>query len=314
LLPVHYFHVVFTLPEEIARISLQNKRVVYNILFRAVSETLRRIAGDPKHLGAEIGFLAVLHSWGQNLIEHPHLHCVVPGGGLSADRQRWIRCRLNFFVSVKVLSRLFRGLFLHYLRKAYENGKIEFHGSLERLSQPVQFNQLLGRLRAKKWSVYAKRPFGGPAQVLAYLGRYTHRVAISNSRLVSLEDGRVTFTWKDYRDGNKEKPMTLEAEEFIRRFLLHVLPDGFMRIRHFGFLSNCHRQEKLALCRGLVEAEEQTEVIETTELPKADQLLSADQLVLDWSSDVCPSCKEGRLRVVERLEPDFDVGPRADTS
>jgi putative transposase/transposase-like zinc-binding protein len=309
LLPVHYFHVVFTVPEEIARISLQNKREVYNILFRAASATLQRIAADPKHLGAEIGFLAVLHTWGQNLREHPHLHCVVPGGGLSPDGQRWIRCRPNFFLSVKVLSQLFRGLFLHYLRKAYQTGRIEFHGRLEHLRQKSEFERLVQRLRSKKWVVYAKRPFGGPAQVLAYLGRYTHRVAISNSRLVSIEDGRVRFSWKDYRDGNTGKVMMLEADEFIRRFLLHVLPDGFMRIRHFGLLSNCHREEKLELCRSLLEAEEQSEAVEPGEHQK-----TTEQLLPDNNNDLCPECKQGRLHVIETIQSAFEAAAQADTS
>lgn len=248
VLPIQYFHVVFTVPDRIASIALQNKQVVYGILFRSVSETLRRIAADPKHLGAQIGFLAVLHTWGQNLMHHPHVHCVVPGGGISPDGSRWISCRDGFFVSVRVLSRLFRGLFLHYLQEAYEAGKLKFPGTLQELNDPQTFRATLRDCRTVEWVVYSKPPFGGPDQVLDYLGRYTHRVAISNHRLVSLKDGKVTFRWRDYKDGNKQKNMTLDANEFIRRFLLHVLPGGFVRIRHYGILANPHREQKLALC------------------------------------------------------------------
>jgi hypothetical protein len=215
LLPVTYYHVVFTLPDSLAQLALQNARVIYNLLFRAVSETLLRIAADPKRLGARIGFFAVLHTWGQTLQLHPHLHCVVPAGGLSLDRTRWIACRPRFLLPVRVLSALFRGLFLHYLKQAYEQGELQFSGQLQHLAAPARFNRLLKEARKKKWVVYAKRPFGGPQQVLDYLGRYTHRVAISNHRLLALEDGRLTFSWKDYRDGDKTKQMTLHAEEFI---------------------------------------------------------------------------------------------------
>ena len=252
LLPVEYFHVVFTVPEEIAALAYQNKEVVYGILFRATAETLRTIAADPKHLGAEIGFLAILHSWGQNLLFHPHLHCVVPGGGLSADRQRWIACRPRFFLPVRVLSARFRRLFLEYLQAAFDAGQLRFFSSLEHLRDPQAFLQYLAPLRKKKWVVYAKPPFGGPEQVLNYLGRYTHRVAISNNRLLSIDQGKVTFRWKDYRHHDQQKTMTLDAHEFIRRFLLHVLPDGFQRIRHYGFLGHRYRQAKLALCRQLL--------------------------------------------------------------
>ena len=252
LLPTEYFHVVFTLPEEIAALAYQNKEVVYGILFRAVAETLRTIAADPQHLGAEIGFLAILHSWGQNLLFHPHLHCVVPGGGISADGQRWIACRPGFFLPVRVLSCLFRRLFLDYLQTAFDQGKLQFFSSLERLRDQKTFVQYLAPLRRIKWVVYAKRPFGGPEQVLNYLGRYTHRVAISNNRLLDIDHGQVSFHWKDYRHGDQQKTMTLQADEFIRRFLLHVLPDGFQRIRHYGFLGHRYRQAKLALCRQLL--------------------------------------------------------------
>jgi hypothetical protein len=297
LLPVPYFHVVFTLPDGIASIARQNKKTVYNMLFRAVSETLRRIAADPKHLGAAIGFLAVLHTWGQNLLFHPHLHCVVPGGGLSPDRQRWISSRKRFFLPVRVLSCLFRGLFLHYLRKAFSTGKLQFHGSLQELNDAEKFEALLKRWRKLEWVVYSKPPFGGPDQVLDYLGRYTHRVAISNHRLVSLVDGKATFRWRDYKDGNKQKRMTLDALEFIRRFLLHVLPHGFVRIRHYGFLANPRREQNLSLCRQLL---------------GLAQINSAESLDEDWkkryerlvgeASNLCPVCGQGNMVVVEIIE------------
>jgi Putative transposase/Transposase zinc-binding domain len=256
LLPVPYFHVVLTVPAPIAEIALQNKATVYDILFRAAAETLRRIAADPKHLGAEIGCVAVLHTWGQTLLHHPHVHCLVPGGGPSADGTRWIACRPGFFLPVKVLSRLYRRLFLSHLQAAFDTGQLAFHGHLASLADPAAFTACLRPLRTVPWVVYAKRPFGGPEQVLAYLGRYTHRVAIANSRLVGLAEGRVSFLWRDYRHPEKRKVMTLDADEFIRRFLLHVLPDGFHRIRHYGFLANGHRAAKLAQCRALLRGPE----------------------------------------------------------
>ena len=254
LLPVAYFHVVFTMPAAIAEIAFQNKAVVYDILFKTAAETLRTIAADPKHLGAKIGLIAVLHTWGQNLHHHPHIHCVVPGGGLSLDDERWISCRPGFFLPVRVLSRLFRRLFLHALQTAFDQGRLQFFGSLAALAQPKDFAQRLTQAHKCDWVVYAKPPFGGPQQVLAYLGRYTHRVAIANSRLLTLEQDCVAFRWKDYRHHDKSKIMSLEAFEFIRRFLLHALPDGFHRIRHFGLLANGHRQAKLVRCRELLGA------------------------------------------------------------
>lgn len=252
LLPVAYFHVVFTLPAEIAAVAFQNKAAVYAILFKAAAETLRTIAADPRHLGAEIGLIAVLHSWGQTLTYHPHLHCIVPGGGLSEDGARWVACRPGFFLPVRVLSRLFRRLFLEGLRAAFDTHSLKFFGDLVHLAKPDAFVRLLGKVRRLEWVVYAKPPFGGPEQVLAYLGRYTHRVAIANSRLISMDDDRVTFRWRDYRQRGKTKIMTLDAHEFIRRFLLHTLPDGFHRIRHYGFLANGHRAARLDLCRRLL--------------------------------------------------------------
>jgi hypothetical protein len=311
LLPVPYFHVVFTLPECIAALAMQNRKVVYNILFRAASETLRTIAADPKHLGAQIGFLAVLHTWGQTLLHHPHIHCVVPGGGLSPDRRRWVHGRgKKFFLSVRVLSRLFRGKFIAYLKQAHEEGKLNFKGTSQHLADPQAFKSFLRDASRSNWVVYAKPPFGGPAQVLDYLGRYTHRVAISNNRLLQLNNGKVTFRWKNYRHGNRPETMTLEADEFIRRFLLHILPNRFMRIRHFGFLANRNRDQNLALCRQLLNAPE------PPDLSKQDwqtryEALSGQSLLL------CPSCQNGHMRCVELLLPVLPSRPlqhRTDSS
>ena len=298
LLDTEYFHIVFTLPEEIAAIAYQNKEVVYDILFRTVSETLRTIAADPKHLGAEIGFFAVLHSWGQNLSFHPHLHCVVPGGGLSTDGERWISCRPRFFLSVRVLSRLFRRLFLECLEKAFDNGQLRFFSALYDLRDRLAFLRYLAPLRKAKWVVYAKPPFAGPQQVLDYVGRYTHRVAISNNRLLDIEDGQVRFRYKDYRHDSQQKLMTLSADEFIRRFLLHVLPDGFHRIRYYGFLGNRYRQQKLARCRQLlgmksVEDPAQTSKSERDFRDRYEQLTGI-------SLRLCPVCHRGQMIRVER--------------
>jgi len=253
LLPVPYFHVVFTVPASVGEIAFQNKAIVYAILFRAAAKTLASIATDPKHLGAQLGATMVLHTWGQTLQHHPHIHCVIPGGGPSLDGTSWVACRPGFFLPVRVLSRLFRRLFLRELQIAFDVGKLCFFGKLSGLADPEVFALCLDELRHTNWVVYAKPPFGGPEQVLAYLGRYTHRIAIANSRLLSLADGKVCFTWKDYRADGKTKVMTLDADEFIRRFLLHALPDGFHRIRHYGFLANGSRGVSLALCRQLLE-------------------------------------------------------------
>jgi hypothetical protein len=283
LLPVPYFHVVFTLPVPAAEIAFQNKRVVYAILFRAAAEALRDIAADPRHLGAEVGAVAVLHTWGQSLHHHPHLHCIVPGGGLSPDQTRWVACRPGFFLPVRVLSRRFRTLFLAQLRAAFAAGELRFSGTLAVLTEPGAFATRLGALRGTEWVVYAKRPFAGPEQVLAYLGRYTHRVAIANSRLTQLAAGQVSFTWKDYRDHGKTKVMTLAAGEFIRRFLLHTVSDGFHRIRHVGFLANGHRTAKLTLCRALLAAPEPELLPSQTWRDRYRQLTGE-------TIDVCPDC------------------------
>ncbi len=248
LLPTEYFHVVFTVPPAVAEIAVQNKAVVYGLLFRAVANTLRTIAADPRHLGAEIGFFAVLHTWGQTLVHHPHLHCVIPGGGLAKDGSGWVACRPGFFLPVRVLSRYFRRVLLAALEDAFEAGQLRFAGRLQPLADPRRFAEHLRPARKTKWVVYAKRPFAGPEQVLDYLGRYTHRIAISNQRLRSLDDGSVRFRYTDYRSNGaaRHKTMTLAAAEFIRRMLLHVLPPGFHRIRYYGFLANRARQQKLA--------------------------------------------------------------------
>jgi len=309
LLPVEYFHVVFTVPQEIAALAYQNKKVVYGILFRATAETLRTIAADPKHLGAEIGFLAVLHSWGQNLLFHPHLHCVVPGGGISPDGQRWIACRPGFFLPVRVLSSLFRRLFLEDLQAAFDHGQLQFFSSLEPLRDPKAFAHYLAPLHQVDWVVYAKPPFGGPEQVLNYLGRYTHRVAISNNRLLDIDDGKVTFRYKDYRHQGHQKTMTVEADEFIRRFLLHVLPDGFQRIRHYGLLAPRYRQAKLALCRQLLQL---LGVIVTFTgiVPPQDKPDYRDvyEKLTGQSLRDCPVCHRGQMVVIAIL-PSSDRAP-----
>jgi Putative transposase/Transposase zinc-binding domain len=287
LLPVPYFHVVFTLPAAVAEIAFQNKATVYAVLFKAAAETLSTIAADRRHLGAEIGFVAVLHTWGQNLQHHPHVHCLVPGGGLALDGTRWVSCRPGFFLPVRVLSRLFRRLFLEYLRAAFDAGRLAFFGTHARLADAGVFARCLAELRRIEWIVYAKRPFAGPAAVLAYLGRYTHRVAIANSRLVTLAGGRVSFRWRDYRHHSKNKVMTLAADEFIRRFLLHALPDGFHRIRHYGFLANRRRADKLALCRALLAV--------AVAMPPGDG--RERQRLADSAPDVCPDCG-GRMEPI----------------
>jgi hypothetical protein len=310
LLATQYFHVVLTLPQAIANIAYQNKAVVYGILFRAASETLQTIAADPKHLGAEIGFFAVLHTWGQNLLAHPHLHCVVTGGGLAPDGSRWIACRPRFFLPVRVLSRLFRRLFLSYLHKAFDAGKLHFFSSLQSLREHRAFSRYLAPLRLAPWVVYAKRPFAGPEPVLEYLGRYTHRVAISNNRLRDIDDGNVRFTWRDYRHHHQQKVMTLSADEFIRRFLLHVLPQGFHRIRYYGLLGNRHRAQKLACCRRLLgmTLPEPAQPQEQQDYRARYQELTGDPLTQ------CPICRHGRMIIIETFHGTATPPPVRDTS
>ena len=252
LLTTSYFHVVFTVPHELNLLALENPRWFYDLLFTASAQTLLEIAIDPKHLGAEIGLISILHTWGQNLLLHPHIHCAIPAGGLSPDHRRWIRPRYPFFLPVKVLSRVFRGKFLAGLKRLHRRNQLCCAGPAAALADPQQFAKLLRRLHRHDWVVYAKQAFGGPLQVLRYLGRYTHRVAISNHRLLAFEQEHVTFRWKNYAHGGKQGKMTLSANEFLRRFFLHVLPRGFVRIRHFGFLANRFRCARLALCRQLL--------------------------------------------------------------
>jgi hypothetical protein len=296
LLPVAYFHVVFTLPHQLNALAQGNPRVIYDLLFRSAAETLQGFGRDPKWLGGELGITGVLHTWGQNLTQHLHLHCVVTGGALSADGQRWIRARRGFLFPVRALSRMFRGKYLDYLRAAYASGELHFAGHQAALGEPAAFARFVADARRHDWVVYAKRPFAGPAQVLNYLGRYTHRVAIGNHRLVSLEDGAVRFRFKDYARGNKVKVMSLAAEEFIRRFLLHVLPCGFMRIRHYGVLANRHRAEKLAQCRN--------------RLDQPEPLSAEPETVADFFQRVagidihrCPHCRIGYLHTFLTLQP-----------
>lgn len=294
LLPVAYYHVVFTLPAPIADIAYHNKAVVYGLLFKAAAETLLTIAADPKHLGARIGLTAVLHTWGAALTHHPHVHCIVPGGGISQDGQHWISCRPGFFLPVRVLSRLFRRLFLQKLSAAHQAGQLRFYGAHTGLNDPDAFNALLAPLRKIEWVVFAKRPFAGPEAVLAYLSRYTHRVAISNRRLVALDDNGVTFRWKDYRAKGRTryKRMTLTADEFIRRFLLHVLPTGFHRIRHYGLFANGSRAENLARARELLGQPPPQDKVEP--VAETDQPTPLAQ--------PCPCCG-GPMIVIETFEP-----------
>jgi len=368
LLSVVYFHVVFTIPQAIAAIAYQNKEQVYNILFRATSETLRSIAADPKHLGAEIGFFCVLHTWGQTLTLHPHIHCVVAGGGLSLDGTRWISCRPNFFLPVRVLSRLFRRLFLKYLEQAFDAGKLQFFSALKTLRTRGAFLRHLAPAHKSEWRVYAKPPFGAPDQalndpepvlksmarythrpaisgdrlldieddpvvvrrkdrrgdschetitpaaeqfgapdqalndpepVLKYMARHTHSVAISNDRLLDIEDDKVAFRWKDYRDNNREKIMVLPAKEFIRRFLLHVLPDAFQRIRYYGFLANRYRKQKLALCRQLLQMPADDPYEARHEAAKNYHEHYED--LTGCSLLTCPVCHQGHMLVIEVL-------------
>lgn len=299
LLNCEYFHVVFTMPEPIAAIALHNKRVVYRILFRATAETLQTIAADPQHLGVEIGFFAVLHTWGQTLVHHPHLHCVVPGGGLSADGTRWIACRPGFFLPVRVLSRLFRRVFLEQLDAALTAGALHLTGSLAALRDPDAWAHYLAPVRQLEWVVYAKRPFAGAQQVLDYVGRYTHRVAISNDRIRDIDHDQVRFTYKDYRADPTQslKTMTLAATEFLRRFLQHVLPLGFHRIRYYGFFGPRHRAEKLSRCRQLLPS---TPTLATGHAAADRPRLDVRACV---SMRLCPACGRGHFIVIDQLPP-----------
>lgn len=313
LLPVAYFHVVFTLPEQIAELAFYNQDVLYGILFRAASQTLLTIGADPQHLGAQLGFFAILHTWGQNLLFHPHLHIVVPGGGLSPDSERFVSCRQRrFFLPVKVLSSLFRRLFLEALEDAFYQKRLQFPGAVAALRDAGLFHNYLYAMEKLAWVVYAKPPFGGPQQVLRYLGRYTHRVAISNQRLLALKDGQVSFQWNDYREPDKQKQsktLTLSADEFLRRFLLHTLPPGFQRIRYFGFLANRFRQEKLAFCRQLLHG------IRSDLLPPATACRALRQALSQPFLPCCPQCRLGHMRRILLLPAyRWPAVPPADSS
>ena len=296
LLPLTYFHSVFTLPHEINPIALCNKKVVFGILFKSVSQTLLQFGKNPENgLGGKLGFIAILHTWDQRLSHHFHLHCVIAGGALSFDNDRWIAGREDFLFHVKALSEVFRGKFIDYFQRAFANAKLIFPGNTERLGTKKGFSALINQLWAKDWVVYSKEPFGGPEQVLDYLGRYTHRVAISNHRIIAFENGKVTFQYRDRKDNDTIKVMTLEADEFIRRFLLHVLPDGFMRIRHFGFLANRSKKKDLGRCRELLGL--------CPELPKPSEITARELMLQLTGIDLtkCPFCKKGTMKVIAQL-------------
>jgi hypothetical protein len=297
LLPVEYHHVVFTLPAEVAALAVSNRRELYGLLFEAAQQTLREVAANPRHLGAQLGVVAVLHTWGQNLHHHPHLHCVVTGGGLACDPAgrleqpaRWLSCRPGFFLPVRVLSRLFRGKYLAGLRQAYSAGRLRLAGEAAALAEEGAFTAWLTALYRREWVVYAKPPFGGPQQVLKYLARYTHRVALSNDRLLASADGEVTFRWQDYARGKRQRVQSLPVREFLRRFLQHVLPRGFVKVRHYGLLANRQRQGKLAVCRWLL-------ALLGMCLAVAGSAPATEQPRL------CPECGQGRLLLVRRLLP-----------
>jgi hypothetical protein len=299
LLPIEYFHVVFTIPSELNPLVSMNQRIMYDLLFRSVSETIEKLANDPKHLGATVGVIGILHTWGQNLMDHPHIHCIVTGGGLSPDGSQWVSCRKGFFIHVRVLSALFSRKFLGLLEKSFESGDLVFPGSISHLKELRAFKSFKGHLYHKKWVVYCKPPFDGPKGVLQYLGRYTHRIAISNNRILAIRDGTVSFLWRDYADNNHLKTMTLKAGEFIRRFLLHVLPARYVRIRHFGLLANRRRKDNIALCS------EYLGTGKTVTKEKIKQETWQEQLLRICGIDVtiCPVCQKGRMSRIARLLP-----------
>ena len=308
LLPVEYFHVVFTLPHTLNPLAQGNPRVCYGLLFQAARETLATFGDDPRHLGGEVGGLAVLHTWGQTLEQHLHLHCLVLGGALARDRSRWLPAKPGFLFPVRALARVFRGKYLAGLRQAFARGELRFAGSVAGLAEPAAFAAFLATCRATDWVVYAKPPFAGPAQVLEYLGRYTHRVALSNDRLLSVDDDQVRFRWKDYAHGSRLKLMTLSAEEFLRRFLLHILPDRFVRIRHFGVLANRDRRAKLARCRQLL-------AVPPAPPPAPPEPVAAlVQRLTGVDIAQCPVCRAGRLRLVAVFRPGARPVPALDTS
>ena len=305
LLPVSYFHIVFTIPKELNYLTLLNQKVMYSILFKASSETLLELARDKKHLGAEIGFTMILHTWGQNLMNHPHIHCIVPSGGLSLNGSKWIKSRDDFLIPVKVVSRKFRGKFLSYLKEEYKNNtNLIFTGEAEDIKRKDVFHQYIDKLYKTEWVVYCKPPFGSAEHVLEYLGRYTHRVAISNNRIIALDNGYVVFKWRDYSDHNTEKFMTLNSDEFIRRFLMHILPSKFVKIRHYGIVSNRNRVTKLRKCKMLLKVSNSKEQHQILKLSTAELILRLT------GKDIfaCPICS-GRMVRKEKLEPELSRPP-----
>jgi len=304
LLPIPYFHVVFTIPDLLNPLVLRNQEALYAVLFKAVSETLTELSSDRKRLGAEIGFISILHTWGQNLMDHPHIHNVVTGGGLSKSGRNWMSCKNGFFLPVKVMSRLFRGKFIAYLKKLRDQNKLVYPGAVSHLAQPTAFAALISDLYKKKWVVYCKPPFDGTKGVLEYLGRYTHRIAISNHRIVNMGNNTVSFRWRDYADNNKRKIMTVGADEFVRRFLLHVLPDRFVKIRHYGLLGNRCRKMKLARCRELLACVDQTR-----EEQKTETWQEALLRLTGFDVGKCPACGERTMRTVEIIQPARCKGP-----
>ena len=306
LLPVEYFHNVFTIPHELNQVTLCNKKVVFDILFKTVAETLQEFASDPKlGLGGKIGFTSILHTWNQKLLGHFHLHCVIPAGVLTFDGKSWVHSRKNFLFPVKALSKVFRGKFIDYLKRAFAEGKMIFPGQIADLADKSNFSQLINQLWKKNWVVYSKAPFNGPAKVFDYLGRYTHRVAISNHRIVKVKDGFVTFSYRDRTDGDRRKHMTINAQKFIRRFLLHVLPDSFMRIRHYGFLANRCKKHNLARCRELLNL--------CPELPEIPEQTFQDKMLQLTGKDItlCPCCKQGRMKCIMELANPLSAASRA---
>jgi hypothetical protein len=299
LLPVKYFHVVFTLPETLRPLALRNQKALYEILFRASSETLKELSGNPKHLGAQIGFISLLHTWSQTLMDHPHLHCIVTAGGLSPDGTRWIPCKKDFFLHVKVLSRLFRGKFLAYFKEAYEKGRISFPGKIAHLKEESALKALLNTLYGQEWNVYCKPSFRDAETLMEYLGRYTHRVAISNDRLVKMQGDQVTFKYRDRNDNDQIRLMSLDASEFIRRFLLHILPDGFVKVRHYGILSTRNRKTKLAQCMALFGVHHKDHNQEKRREPWEDLL----ERITGVDPRICPYCGKGRMIRKRVLDP-----------
>jgi hypothetical protein len=305
LLPRPYFHVVFTLPSELRAIALRNKKVVYALLFKASSETLLELAHDPKYIGAQIGFISLLHTWGQNLMDHPHVHCIVTGGGLSRQENRWVDSKKKFFIPVQVMSKLFRGKFLFFLKQARETKKLNYAGEIDPLAKECNFQELMNQLYTKDWVVYCKPPFQSPEHVLSYLGRYTHKVAISNHRIQGIREGKVSFLWKDYANNNKKKVMTLDALEFIRRFMLHILPQRFVKIRHYGLLSNRNRQTLLKKCRTLLgQPSSSRETLKTGWKELLFRITGKDV-------SVCPCCNVGKMVEIKILRPQCHAPPES---